>query len=105
MLISERKGLYNTDEDWIWNLISFCMNTSFPFFDNAFSSEQLEEKNFHVLLLLYFEAPENQCNSIKDKELIEIILSDDLEHLMHINTSTKWRSEGAEGNIHGRTAV
>lgn len=35
--------------------------------------------------LFYFEAPVSQCNSIKDKELIKIILSKDLEQQMHIS--------------------
>lgn len=67
----------------IWSL--FAWTPASHFFDNAFSLEQLEENHFRVLLLLYFEAPANQFESIKDKELTEIILSDDVEHLMHVS--------------------
>lgn len=37
------------------------------------------------LFFFYFEAPVSQCNSIKDKELIKIILSKEMEQQMHIS--------------------
>lgn len=81
------------DEGWIWNLISFCIDTGIQLFNNIFSSEQVEEMDFNILLFLYFEAPVSQCKSIKNKELIHLIPNEDLEQQMHISQTLPQNAE------------
>jgi len=101
MLIFKRRELYSSAKPW--NLISVCINTGIHFLNNAFSSEQMEETDFNILLFLYFEAPVSQCNSRKYKELIQLIPNEDLEQQMHISQTQPQNAE--DQKVQRRTSV
>lgn len=101
VLTFERREIYSPAK--LWNFISFCINTGIHFFDNSFSSEQVEEMDVNIFLFLYFEDLVSQCNSIKDKDLIQLIPNEDMEQQMHISQTQPQNAE--DQKVPRRTSV